>query len=268
MAVADLALRLTLLALLLRPVGGVTVRPAIQLLAAAGLLWPRALRSPLLWLALALLLALRIVLSWPLGDNHAYLFAVWALAAALATRGSDTIADLAWNGRLLIGLAFTFAMLWKAVLSPDFLDGTFFRATLVLDPRMDALARALGGLSQAELAPLRDALTAPLSQGASVAPPPPIPRPLTLAAQALTLSSLALEGAVALTFLAPAALAQRSRDPLLLVFCATTYAVAPVRGFGWLLLAMGVAQTAPEASRTRAAYLGVYALLVLYGALA
>ena len=47
----ELALRLTLLDLLLRPVGGWAIRPLALGLAAAGLLFPGRLRGPGLWLA-------------------------------------------------------------------------------------------------------------------------------------------------------------------------------------------------------------------------
>jgi hypothetical protein len=43
----------------------------------------------------------------------------------------------------------------------------------------------------------------------------------------------------------------------------TVYAVAPVTGFGWLLLAMGVAQCRDDI-RLRAAYLLTFALLLVY----
>lgn len=56
----------------------------------------------------------------------------------------------------------------------------------------------------------------------------------------------------------------RARHGLLLLFCAATYAVAPVTGFAWLLLAMCAAQTGPEARRTRALYVGVFLLVLAY----
>src|SRR5262245_33531587 len=79
-----LALRLTALTLLLRPMGPWTVRPLILLCAGVALLSPRALLRPLTWYALAALIALRIAADWPIPDNHIYLLAYWCLAAALA----------------------------------------------------------------------------------------------------------------------------------------------------------------------------------------
>ncbi|UCC15053.1 MAG: hypothetical protein JSW21_03645, partial [Gammaproteobacteria bacterium] len=122
----DLALRLTLLDLLLRPVGSWAIRPFILGLAAAALLRPRWLHQPLLWLALAVLAGTRVALDWPLADNHAYLLSYWCLAAALALMAQDAERPLAFNGRLLIGLVFLFACVWKFVVSDNYLDGTFF----------------------------------------------------------------------------------------------------------------------------------------------
>jgi hypothetical protein len=51
--------------------------------------------------------------------------------------------------------------------------------------------------------------------------------------------------------------------PSLFLFCAATFALAAVASFGWLLLAMGMAQCEPPEVRTRAAYLVVFALLVI-----
>ena len=63
----DLALRLTLLDLLLRPIGPWGIRPALLALAGAGLLVPGWLRRPALWFALAGLTAARFVTDWPRG---------------------------------------------------------------------------------------------------------------------------------------------------------------------------------------------------------
>ena len=263
----DLALRLTLLDLLLRPVGGEIVRPLILGVAAAELLFRPALRSPAIWGSLAALTGLRVILDYPLPDNHAFLLGYWCLALALASTRvvADPDAFVAWNARRLIGLAFAFAVLWKLVLSPEFTDASFFRVTLMTDPRFGDLARLLGSLSAEQLDAQRSYLLQH-ADGALASPIAPAePTAIALAARVLTVWTLAIEGAIALCFLWPrdGALA-RLRDVCLLTFCATTYAFATVAGFGWLLLAMGVAQTAPEARRTRAAYLVVFALILVY----
>ena len=150
-APVDLALRLTLLDLLLRPIGEWQIRPAILALAGAGLLIPGWLRRPPLWFALAGLTALRFWIDWPLADNHAYLISYWCLAVGISLVVRDTEACLALNGRLLIGLAFAFAVLWKGVLSPDFMNGTFLRVTMLQDPRFEDWTLLSTGLSADQL---------------------------------------------------------------------------------------------------------------------
>jgi hypothetical protein len=261
----DLALRLLLLALLLAPVGDRWLRPLIVGVAALGLLAPSAVRSTALWLALAGLAALRVALDWPMSDNHAYLLAYWCLAAAIAAASSDREGVLAWNGRALIGLTFLFATLWKVALSPDFLDGRFFRVTLIDDTRMEAVARLAGGLDEDALWDLRD-LVREHADGVFVPwdEMPVEPPRLRALATALTGATVALEGALAAAFLLPLpAGAWLLRHGLLLLFCAGTYALAPVAGFGWLLLSMGVAQTEPAWRRLRLAYVAVFAFVLL-----
>lgn len=262
----DLALRLTLLDMLLRPVGGRGVRSLLLGLAAAGLLLPGWLRSPALWLALAALCGLRVALDWPLGDNHAYLLVYWCLAAAIALAAGQARAILAANARLLVGLAFAFATLWKVFLSPDFLDGTFMRVTLVHDRRMEGAARVAAGLAPEDLGALRARVERHADVSLGAPPAPPAPARLGRVADAATWWTAALEAAAAAAFLWPGRSTAALRDPLLLLFCVTTYAVAPVQGFGWLLLALGVAQC-PARGELRLAYLGAFGLVILYGAL-
>ena len=259
----NLALRLTLLALLLRPVGSGALRPALLLLAGTGLVFPAVLRKPGLWLALAALTGWRVIADWPLADNHAYLLSYWCLAAGLALLCPDPPRALAWNGRALVGLVFVLATFWK-LLSPDYLDGRFFRVTLVEDARLASFAVHVGGLDP-ELLAERRAYLSLHADGPAVPVPDPPPEPARFRALALASASgtLALEAAVALAFLAPLGRYVWLRHAVLLLFCGTTYAIAPVMGFGWLLLAMGVSQCEPDDRRIRAAYLAVFALLLL-----
>jgi hypothetical protein len=264
----DVALRLTLLDLLLRPVGTGVVRPLVLAVAAAGLLLPGRLRSTGLWLALAALTGLRVALDWPLGDNHAWLLFYWCSSVAIGLAAGEARAILATNARLLIGLAFAFATLWKVALSPDFRDGTFFRVTLVADRRMEAAARVATGLSADELAELRARFERHVDPAPRGGPQlAPLPPRLARAADLATVWTVAIEAAIALAFLWPQGRAAAAlRDPLLILFCVTTYAVAPVQGFGWLLLAMGAAQ-APPRPALRVAYAGAFGLVLLYSAL-
>jgi len=94
---------------------------------------------------------------------------------------------------------------------------------------------------------------------------PEQPERFVLAANLLTYSALVIEFLVALAFLWPLGRGlSKLRDVLLIIFCVTTYAVATVQGFGWLLIAMGVAQSDPDKWKTRISYVVVYALIIFY----
>ena len=173
---------------------------------------------------------------------------------------------LAFNGRVLIGLVFAFATLWKLVLSPDYLDGTFFRVTLLIDERFEGFVRLAGGLTSELLEAHRNALHAHVHGTALAATSvPALPMRFFAVSQAATIGTLGLEAVAAIAFLWPSARGpSRYRDAILIFFCAITYAVATVEGFGWLLLAMGVAQCDPAQRATRSLYVAVFFLILLY----
>ncbi len=256
----QLAARLALLALVLDP--GLRWWERIPVLVLAGLGWlsPALATRALLWLLIAAALAAALIANWPLSDNHAYLWAFTSLALAGAAVAVHPTAALARQARLLIGITFFFATLWKGVLSPDFVDGSFFRVTLLTDSRFEEVARLLGGVDTAGFEAFERARELS-AQGvawaqAGFAEPPALRR----VAAALTFFTLAIEGALAVAFLWPGSGPRRQtvRDLLLLGFCLTTFVVARVAGFGRLLVVLGVAQCPPEGRRTRIAYVAAF----------
>jgi hypothetical protein len=62
----------------------------------------------------------------------------------------------------------------------------------------------------------------------------------------------------------PRARQRHMRHALLPALYATTCAVAPVAGFGWLILAMGVALCGPSDVWLRRAYVGIWLLVLIY----
>jgi hypothetical protein len=259
----DLALRFTLLDLLLMPVGDWRVQPFLLGLAGGALLLPGLLRSRTLWIGLTALTALRVGLDWPAGDNHSYLLSYWCLAVTLALVVRDQQESLRVSARLLIGASFACAALWKVILSPDFLDTTFFRVTLLLDARFETVT-LLAGVPRELLDALRAALTTHVD--GPVATPvaiPDLPTRFLALARFATLWIALFEVGVALVFLWPRDRLARLRDPLLLGFCVTTYAIAPVYGYAWLLLAMGAAQTG-RSPVARLGYVAAFGLVLLY----
>jgi hypothetical protein len=263
-----LALRLTLLAAALDPPLLWFERMPVLILAGLGLVLPGALRARALWAGLVVLASWPLFFNWPFSDNHDYLSALWFLAAACALWSVDPPSTLAHQARRLIGLTFLFAALWKLLLSPDFVDGRFFRVTLLTDARFENLAVLAGGLSWEDWerndAAIDELLTAdPPPAESGLVEPPALRRLATL----LTLFTGAMEAGIAAAFLVrPGSRLGRLRDALLLAFAAATFSFATVRGFGWLLMCLGIAQCAPERRWTRAAYLAVFALIALYRA--
>jgi hypothetical protein len=262
----ELILRLTAVMLLLRPMGPWGVRPLILAAAGLAIVSPRALTAAVTWYVLTGLLAVRIIVDWPLPDNHIYLLTYWCLALALSLGATAPARAIASSARLLIGTAFLMAVIWKALLSPDYLDGRFFRVTWLTDTRFTDAVQLLGQLSAAQLTHNREILN-PLPDGAerllpSLPSDPPAFRYLVLIS---TWGVLSLEALVALAFLLPfGARASPLHHVSLLLFCGVTYAVAPVAGFGWLLLTMGVTLCREDQRRLRAAYVVTWFLVLFY----
>jgi hypothetical protein len=176
-AASNIVLRLTAIILLLRPMGPLAVRPLILVLAGLALAIPRVLRAPATWYALGALVGVRIIADWPLSDNHIYLLAYWCLALGLALGARDAPAVMRQSSRWLIGLAFLMAVLWKGVLSHDYLDGRFFSVTLRTDGRFAGAARLVGGLTAQQLEESRLYLS-PLPAGAELQDPLSLAEPL------------------------------------------------------------------------------------------
>jgi hypothetical protein len=268
MGAVDLSLRLTLLDLILRPVGGWTVRPFTLALAVAGLLVPGLLCSPFIWFSLAYFTGARVLLDWPLPDNHAFLLFYWCLAVSIATVSRDAGRCLSLNGKMMIGLAFAFSVLWKVFLSADFMDGRFFRIAMLTDYRFEWFTHAAGGLTYEEFLNLKRFVgqhadgQVPFS-GSEI---PVQPARFIMVSQILTYWTVFIESAVALLFLIPEKTGiSRFRDLFLVVFCATTYSVATVDGFGWLLIAMGVSQCGDGRKAVRFLYIAAFLLIIFYG---
>jgi hypothetical protein len=264
----DLGLRLFLLASILAPPLPWLERVPLLIVAGAGLLLPALLRSKLLWAGLLALTAVPLAWNWPFSDNHDYLKAFFALAALCAVSTPAPERSLSISARWLIGLVFAFALLWKAVLSADFLDGRFFRVTLLSDGRFENLAVLAGGATY-EQWERNDLLLDDLLAGEPAADAAAFVEPEGNRSLAgwLTWLTLASELAVALTFLWPLGRGpSAARHVALLAFSAGTYGVATVRGFGWVLMALGVAQCETDARRTRLAYLATFALIGAYHA--
>jgi hypothetical protein len=260
----ELAAKLTLLALLLSPVGNWFIRPFTLGLSVMGLLIPGLWRSPSLWVALALLTGIRFYIDWPSADNHAYLLSYWCLAFAVsAWLGNREV--LFSNARYLVALTFGFAALQKWI-SPDYLNGVFFLITFFLDERFEEFVVLFSSVTFEQIDIAREYLEG--DYRSALAPdslPFVIPGSMWWLAILSTAWNLFEQTLIAIAFLVPKdSRLGRIRDPLLLLFCLTIYAVVPVVSFGWLILAMGIAQNDGKSATLRYWYTGAFFALIFF----
>jgi hypothetical protein len=236
----------------------------VVVLGTLGIVLPSIRGSARFWLALAATLGAAAWADRWQTDNHQYLIAYWCLTLGLAASSADPARVRRIGARLLIGGVFVLATTWKLV-SPDFLDGSFMRYTLLTDTRFGEVATLVGGMAPQDLEANREALRA-LDDPAE--PPAPVrlrsTDRLDRAADILTWWTVAIEGLVAAAFLVPWRRLARHRDLALIAFVVTTYAVAPVVGFGWVLVCMGLAQCEPARATVPLAYVGSFLLVQVF----
>lgn len=226
------------------------LRVGAYALAVAGLLYRPLIRKAAFWLLIACFLVVGHARGWFQIDNHKYLITYWCLAFGLAMLATDPLRALRTNGRLLVGLAFLFAVIAK-LLSPDFMSGDFFNSLLVADGRFAGVASFFGGVLMQEIEMGSLARKDLLVFGDLTVPIDTVSSPrLQIMAQVMTWWTILIEVVVAVLFLWPEDRGpSRWRDPALLLFIATTYPIAPVIGFAWVLAAMGTAQSTTSSYR-------------------
>jgi len=240
----NLALRLTLLDLILRPIGSWEIRVPVLIASILGLVIPGLLKNPVIWFLLTGFTLSRVIFDWPLSDNHAYLLFIWCFAIFISALKKDKIL-LTKNARLMIGLVFLFAFIWKAFLSPDFLDKRFFSVNMIEDPRFSEFTQVTCNISKDDLGYFRDYVKQHVDGNLVFAEVINFNlKCVNKIAGFLTYYTIVLELLVALLFLIPKKISiSKYRDYFLILFCVSVYSVATVEGFGWLLIAMGISQS-------------------------
>ncbi|MEM7007633.1 MAG: hypothetical protein AAF462_00695 [Thermodesulfobacteriota bacterium] len=250
----ELVTVLTLFLILLHSHSKWYIESPIIVLSILGLIFSRIRKNDIYWFLMAALLVSVNYFHWYEMDNHKYLLSYWSIVmfciylAPAEYRNSI----LNFNARALIALVFIFATVWK-ILSLDYLDNTFFEFTLLTDHRFEYFTTWLSDIGIHTLEMNRD-LENLLVRGyldnivindvelLST-------EGVVKLAWFITLWTVIYEAMLALVFLLPNyRIIEILRNVMLLIFGASTYLIAPVIGFGWLLMIMGLAQ-APAKSR-------------------
>lgn len=261
----DFSALMTILLLLIYPTHFWYVVLPIRILCIGGLLYPAWQKNYRFWLIIASIVLVGDLYNWFSIDNHKYLLAYWCLAICFSLRSSDIREALRINARLLIGLCFLFATIWK-IFSPDFLNGTAFHYFLLSDGRFANVVDLIGGLSKQILRENRLAisdLSAAMSNLESVVLQDSFG--VIVLSKVFTFWGGIIEALVAIAFLLPKGnWLSKIRDLFLLTFVITTYAIAPVMGFGWTLIIMGISQADTTLKNIRLYYILAFILLQIY----
>jgi hypothetical protein len=169
------------------------------------------------------------------------------------------------NARYLVALTFGFAALQKWI-SPDYLNGVFFLITFFLDERFEEFVVLFSSVTFEQIDIAREYLEGDYrSAPAPDSLPFVIPGSMWWLAILSTAWNLFEQTLIAIAFLVPKdSRLGRIRDPLLLLFCFTIYAVVPVVSFGWLILAMGIAQSDGKSATLRYWYTGAFFALIFF----
>ncbi len=227
-------------------------------------------RTTQFWYLSATLIGTVVYLNWEGADNHKYLICYWCLALCCAFSMPPKYREqgIMTTSRLLLALCMLLSVAWKAA-TPDYLNGEFFHYTLMIDERFESFARWFGSLPQGVVADNRQLIG--LLQNGHL-------RGIEVSSVTLddaggmrglvgfmTWWTILIEGLIGLLFCLPdRRWINRTRNTCLLLFATTTYAVATVRGFGWMLMMLGFAQCKREQKGFKLAYLGTFILVQLY----
>ncbi len=231
--------------------------PQLLMLSVFGLLVPVLARSGLYWILITIL---NFAGYWDdlwIQSNHSWLYGYWSIAITLSLFCPDPKKALAESARWLIVLVFFFAVIWK-ITSVEYIDGRYFDYCILADVRFTPIG-LLCGIDGQTAAMNRDLLSAyvylaDVEGSVQLTTTKWVP----FASFILTWWTLFIEFAVCISFALPKRIISHFwRHASLIIFIYTTYSLAQVNGFGWILTAMGISQIKLN---SKPLYLGLYLL--------
>jgi hypothetical protein len=261
----DLYAIMTLLLLLVYPSSFWYVRIPLTVLCVSAFVFRPLRLDPRFWFIAAMTVMAGNYQNWFLVDNHKYLLGYWCLALFCCLLTNTPERTMALIARRLIALSFLFAVFWKMA-SGDFLNSTFFHYSLLLDERFRGVSELLGGMTRELMDANRAAYRALMNFDSRLdAVQLLFTRGITYLARLITWWTLFIELLVAVSFLWPMGKSiSKWRDFFLIVFILSTYSVAPVLGFGWTLIIMGLVQCENRYRHIRWLYMAAFVVLQIY----
>lgn len=261
---------LTIFLLLLSPLSVWYLRTPLVILGVLAVTYRPLLKKPSFWYIVATVWGTAVYLNWPTADNHKYLIGYWCLTLCCTCSLPKDCQEegIRLTSRWLIALCMAFATFWK-LYSSDYLDGSFFHHSLLVDERFSLFTRLVGDLASDKLADnnqlwelIRRGYLRGVEIDTAVLASSPHVRWL---AMIVTWWTVIVEGILAWLFLLPdRKWTSVLRNTTLLAFVITTYSVAPVKGFAWVLILLAMAQCRPGQWYFRLAFLLVFLLVQVY----
>ena len=241
-----------------------------QLLFVAFLLVPRLRTQAIFWFLIACFSGAALWLDWRSADNHKYLLFYWLVTVFLVCKQGEQERPLMVKkvARYLLCFTMTLAVAQKS-LSPDYLSGDFFQFVLMTDERFSAMVALFCGIAP-EVLEANRVLYRQASDPVNLNATFPLlfrNEKLVLLAGVMTWLNYLIEAAIAVLVLLPLSVRWSIIMHLLLIgFIAAVYAVAPVLGFGWLLVIWGYCLAPNELVTLRLSYIALFLLLCVYEA--
>ena len=161
---------------------------------------PELSTHPATWWVMAALWFAAVVAQQDRMEDHVWLFTCWlvALAVSLSAAPEQFLDHAAWHARVLVGVTFSVAVLWKLFFQ-QFVNGMALWTFLVTDHRFSPLARGLG-IPSSTLNDGQGQLTAVLAGTTDAYQPP---SDLLWRVTVIAVLTLLLEATVAASFLSP-----------------------------------------------------------------
>jgi hypothetical protein len=263
----DAVLSLTLFLAVVFPFAWWPCPPVAQIALLTVLLFPAAIRSPVLWGVVAATATAAVVQEWDLADNHKYLLCYWLWVMCIAQIPHDqAFGDriIRFNARFFLIFIFLGAALQK-FLSDTYMSGAMFEMELLLDSRFHAFAQLVGidnALTEESLRRLlllQNPFVEVGNNYVNLLTDEYVHRVATL----VTMYDFYVQLAIGALLLFRRRSTDIAAHILLLFFIFTTYIPAPVFGFGIILSVLGFTLAKERLPLVSVAYLlSVVAVLI------